>query len=200
MKVEKNQVLERYLSNLIEEPKQKTKHILHLDLHFREETEGFFFNTIDDEKFTYHMIVQNIQKDLRKKEMLRQVESCLDNILSNSSSEQLLGIIINPNFSKKPKRPDHEGFWFVHDLIRGRTNTSRYKTAFLSTPVLFYTDYFLTYLKKEKVNGFEPFASLFKKGISNLNTGELPQLNSYIHALNQTNAGLQKWIQYIQNH
>jgi hypothetical protein len=63
-------IIEQYLSDLLTgSPEQKRKHILHLDLHFREETDGFFFDCIDDEKFAYHMVVQSIQGWLTKKDM-----------------------------------------------------------------------------------------------------------------------------------
>jgi hypothetical protein len=176
----------------------KQQFILHLDLHFRNQSDGdFFYFTDCFDDLDYIDIVQDTQYNLTREDMLEQTKMYLDKIVQNQSTQKLRGLIINPNFSYDNNSHDCSGFRFINQVIRGLDKVLGYDGYFSQTPILIYSDCTFNRIKIEVENDVN--SSKFNREMSNLNWQEKPKLNSYMRVQEQSQEGLQNWLNYIKS-
>jgi hypothetical protein len=153
----------------------------------------FFDDIIDEEIFTYHPIVQNIQGELSKDGMVFQALNQLESIIRNQQANRLSGIIMNPNFSNDSSSNNISGFQFMYKIIKGLEKNGKHGGCFIQPPILFYTTIPFSLVKLEICEDSN------SKEIANLSWGEKPQLNSYMSIQSQSQKELDSWLRYVQN-
>ena len=161
--------------------------ILHIDYHFRNDSEGLFYDhPMFEIKPEHYILIENPRESPQSlAEMKESIVLELEKLVSERNS--LDGIILNPNFS-------YELSCYKEGMVLADSVRKIYGDFFSKTPILFQVDESYNEFMKE-IRG----TYIYFQGVSNLHSQQKPTVNSYINTFHKESTHLNAWLRFIQN-
>ena len=160
--------------------------ILHIDYHFRNDSEGLFYDhPMFEIKPEHYILIENPRESPQSlAEMREEIDLELEKLIRERNS--LDGIILNPNLSINLS-------CYKEGMVLAGSIRKIYDEYFSKTPILFQVDESYSEFMREIQERYVHF-----QGVSNLHSQQKPTINSYINTFHKESTHLNAWLKFIQ--